>query len=35
MKSMRSTVEKYGGSLVAEQDENWFSLKILIPMKTE
>ena len=35
MKSMRSTVEKYGGSLVAEQDENWFSLKILIPMKSD
>ena len=35
MKSMRRTVEKYGGSLVAEQDENWFSLKILIPMNTD
>ena len=35
MKSMRRTVEKYGGSLVAEQDENWFSLKILIPLTSQ
>lgn len=33
MKSMRRTVEKYGGSLVAEQEDNWFSLKILIPLE--
>ena len=32
MKSMRRTVEKYGGSIVAGQRENWFELKILIPL---
>lgn len=32
MKSMRHTVEKYGGSLVAAQRKGWFELKILIPM---
>jgi len=32
MKSMRRTVEKYGGSMVAEQREGWFELKILIPL---
>ncbi len=35
MKSMRRTVEKHGGSLVAEQDGGWFSLKILIPFRAE
>lgn len=33
MKSMRRTVEHYGGSLVAEQEDKWFSLKILIPLR--
>ena len=32
MKSMRRTVEKYGGSMVAAQKDGWFELKILIPM---
>ena len=32
VKSMQRTVEKYGGSLVAEQREDWFILKILIPL---
>jgi len=33
MKSMRRTVEKYGGSMVASQREGWFELKILIPLE--
>lgn len=32
MKSMRRTVEKHGGSLVAEQRGEWFALSILIPL---
>lgn len=32
MKSMQRTVAKYGGSLMAAQSDNWFILKILIPM---
>ncbi len=32
MKSIRRTVEKHGGSLVTGQNEDWFELKILIPM---
>lgn len=32
MKSMQKTVEKYGGSVVASQKDNWFELKILIPL---
>ena len=32
MKSMRRTVEKYGGSLVASQQDGWFILKILVPL---
>lgn len=35
MKSMQRTVTKYGGSLIASQRDNWFELKILIPMTTE
>ncbi|MGX8704941.1 MAG: GHKL domain-containing protein [bacterium] len=35
MKSMQRTVEKYGGSLMAEQQESRFCLKILIPMSRE
>ena len=31
MKSIRSTVEKYHGSVVAAQENNWFELKILLP----
>lgn len=33
MKSMLKTVEKYGGSAVASQTDNWFELKILFPLK--
>lgn len=33
MKSMQRTVAKYGGSMVAACDDNWFALKILIPIK--
>ncbi|MDO4306627.1 MAG: ATP-binding protein [Eubacteriales bacterium] len=33
MKSMQKTVEKYGGSVVAGQKNNWFELKILIPLE--
>ena len=32
MKSMRITAEKYGGSLTAGQRDNWFELRILIPL---
>ena len=32
MKSIRTIVEKYGGSAVASQKNNWFELKILIPV---
>ena len=32
MKSMQRTVAKYGGSMVAGQNDNWFELKILIPL---
>ncbi len=31
VKSMDRTVTKYGGSLITEQKDNWFELKILIP----
>ena len=34
MKSMRKTVEKYGGTVRAEQEEDRFILMILIPQKT-
>ena len=33
MKSMKKIVEKYGGSVMAGKVNNWFELKILIPMK--
>ena len=33
MKSICATVEKYGGSTVACQKDNWFELKILIPIR--
>ena len=32
MKSIRTIVEKYGGSAMASQKNNWFELKILIPV---
>ena len=32
MKSMQKTVEKYRGSVMASQEDNWFILKILIPL---
>lgn len=32
MKSMKKIVEKYDGSVVAGKVDNWFELKILIPM---
>ncbi len=33
MKSIRSTVEKYGGSVTAGVRKHWFELRILIPME--
>ena len=33
MKSMKKIVEKYGSSVMAGKANNWFELKILIPMK--
>ena len=33
MKSMKKIIEKYGGSVMAGKANNWFELKILIPMK--
>ena len=33
MKSMQKTVQKYNGSVVAAQENNWFVLRILIPLK--
>lgn len=35
MKSMQRTVEKYGGSMICSQRDNWFELKILIPNSIE
>ena len=32
---MKKIVEKYGGSVVADKKDNWFELKILIPLKNE
>lgn len=32
-KSIKKIVEKYGGSVMASKTDNWFELKILIPMK--
>ena len=32
MKSMLRTVTKYGGSMLTKQSNNWFELKILIPL---
>ncbi len=33
MKSIRYTVNKYGGAVTIDTKENWFDLKILIPIK--
>ena len=33
MKSIQSTVRKYGGSVTAGVRDNWFELRILIPLK--
>ena len=35
MKSIKSTVEKYHGSVVAAQQNNWFELKILHPAASD
>lgn len=35
MKSMRHTVEKYSGSLVAAQEGEWFVVRILMPLTGE
>ena len=35
MKSIRYTVNKYGGAVTVDAKENWFDLKILIPMQEE
>ena len=32
LKSIRSTVKKYGGSITIDTNENWFELRILIPL---
>ena len=32
MKSMQKTVQKYNGSVVASQENNWFVLRIAIPL---
>lgn len=31
LKSIRYSVEKYGGSVSVDMEKNWFELKILIP----
>lgn len=33
MKSIQKTVQKYNGSVVASQENNWFMLRILIPIE--
>ena len=35
LKSIRYTVNKYDGAVSIDTNENWFELKILIPMKTK
>lgn len=32
MKSIQNTVKKYDGSVMAALNENWFEVKILIPI---
>ena len=33
MKSIQSTVKKYGGSVTSEMRDSWFELRILIPLE--
>lgn len=33
LKSIRSTVEKYGGSMTIHTENNWFHLRLLIPLE--
>ncbi|HIY64036.1 MAG TPA: ATP-binding protein [Candidatus Mediterraneibacter stercoripullorum] len=35
MKSIQSTVRKYGGSVRAGLRDNWFEVSILIPLKEQ
>ena len=35
LKSIRYTAEKYGGSVSIQPEENWFSLRVLIPLAKE
>ena len=35
LKSLRYTVHKYGGEVDIDVQDNWFALKILIPMKMQ
>lgn len=35
LKSIRYTVNKYDGAVSIDTNENWFELKVLIPMKTK
>ncbi|MBQ8237703.1 MAG: sensor histidine kinase [Oscillospiraceae bacterium] len=35
LKSIRNTAQKYGGSMTTAVEDNWFVLKVLIPMKTK
>ena len=35
MKSIQSTVKKYGGSVTAGVRDNWFELRILIPLNKD
>lgn len=35
MKSIRNTAQKYGGSMTASVEDDWFVLKVLIPLKNK
>ena len=35
MKSIQSTVKKYGGSVTTGLRDNWFELRILIPLNQQ
>ena len=35
LKSIHYTVNKYDGAVSIDTNENWFELKVLIPMKTK
>lgn len=35
LKSIKSTVEKYGGTMTIRMEEHWFYLRLLIPLKKE